>query len=54
MYDVLTNACVGGRPSSCSLLVLVHAEASGPGTARGALHPSDCTLTRRDAWSTLG
>lgn len=53
MYDELSNVCVGGRPVSCSLLMLC-AEVSVPGTPRGALHPSDCTLTHCDAWSTLG
>ena len=53
MYDVFTNVCVGERPVSCSVLML-RAEASGPGPPHGALHPSDCTLTHCDDWSTLG
>lgn len=53
MYDVLTNVCVGERPMACSLLMLC-AEVSSPGPPRGALHPSDYTLTHCDDWSTLG
>lgn len=53
---MLTNVCVSedGGPSPAAPALVVRREGASPALLVEHFTPPDCTLTRCDAWSTLG